>query len=352
MQTKRFHTRFTLILCAGLLALFSGPASAAPVRLKLATHWPVLHDMNNVMIEFARDVGRESQGGIEVFYFPAGTLAGSGEKFQKVRTGVCDITNIHLANHPGAFPPAQLTTLPFLFADGTEAAWVLNHMQDDFAPNLESKNVKLLFMVGDPNFQILLRDKKVTRPEDLKGLRLKSSGFADEALKLWGAVPVKLKHGDMYLAMQRGVVDGIVFPLGAARSFKLEEVTKYVLKMDFFSYHLFMGMNLDTWKRLPPELQEAVMRSSRKAAYLSGFHYENTDAAAFPYYSAKGVEVYEPAPEVLQELKDSVAPLREKLIADLESKGFPAKETFQRMETLIREYRQWSRVQHLKPSYR
>jgi TRAP-type mannitol/chloroaromatic compound transport system substrate-binding protein len=101
-------------------------------------------------------------------------------------------------------------------------------------------------------------------------MRLKCGGFADETLKAWGAVPVQLKHGDMYLAMQRGVVDGIVFPLGAAKSFKLEEVTKYVFKTDFFSYHLFMGMNLDTWNVLPKELQEAVMRASARAGLSFG----------------------------------------------------------------------------------
>jgi TRAP-type C4-dicarboxylate transport system substrate-binding protein len=66
-------------------------------RLRLATHWPVLHDMNNGMIEYAREIGRESEGRIEVSYYPAGTLAGSGEKLQKLCSGVCDIANIHLA---------------------------------------------------------------------------------------------------------------------------------------------------------------------------------------------------------------------------------------------------------------
>ena len=221
------------------------------------------------MVQFAQTLGTESQGRIQTTYYPAGMLAGSFEKYEKVRAGVCDITNIHIVAHPGALPLVQLSTLPFLFQNGTEATWVLNQMNDIWAPRLEEKGLKLLFMIGDPNFQILLRDKKVTKLEDLKGLRLRCGGIADEALKLYGAVPVKLKHTDMYLAMQRGVVDGIVFPVGAARSFKLEEVTKYTLKLDFFSYHLMEAMNLRTWNKLPPDLQEAVMRASEKTAFLS-----------------------------------------------------------------------------------
>ncbi len=340
-----------LACAAAMLAPWS-QASAEVYKLKLATHWPALHDMNNVMIEFAREIGRESQGKIDVTYYPAGTLAASGEKFQKLRTGVCDIANIHLANHPGVFPLAQLTTLPFLFADGTEATWVLNQMSDAFEKNLEANNVKLLFMVGDPNFQILLKDKKINSVEDFKGLRLKCGGFADETLKAWGAVPVQLKHGDMYLAMQRGVVDGIVFPLGAARSFKLEEVTKYVFKTDFFSYHLFIGMNLNTWKGLPPDMRDAVMRASANAAYLSGFHYQNTDAAALQAYVEKGVEVYEPNPALLTELKEKAAAVREKLIQKLEKDGLPAAETLDRLEKLIAEYRNWTRPAELKPVYK
>ncbi len=342
---------FGLACAAGMVAALS-PVAAEPYKIKLATHWPVLHDMNNVMIEFARDIGRESAGRIEVTYYPAGTLAASGEKFQKLRTGVCDVANIHLANHPGVFPLAQLTTLPFLFADGTEAAWVLNRMRDAFEKSLEANNVKLLFMVGDPNFQILLKSKKINVIDDFKGLRLKCGGFADETLKAWGAVPVQLKHGDMYLAMQRGVVDGIVFPLGAAKSFKLEEVTKYVFKTDFFSYHLFMGMNLDTWNGLPKELQEAVMRASNKAAYLSGFHYQNTDGGALQAYVDKGVEVYEPSPAVLAKLKASTSAIRERLILSLEKDGLPAADTLGRIEGLMAEYRRWTRPTVLKPVYK
>lgn len=347
---------FLAIVILGAAWLTGGTGAVAaetePIPLKLATHWPVLHDMNNVMVEFARDIGRESKGRIKVTYFPAGTLAGSGEKYQKLRAGVCDIANIHLSQHPGAFPLAQLTTLPFLFSDGTEASWVLNRMLDAFSSNLEAQNIKLLFMVGDPNFQILLSKKKVETPEDFKGLRLKCGGFADEALKLWGAVPVQLKHGDMYLALRRSVVDGIVFPVGAARSFKLEEVSRYVFKLDLFSYHLFMGMNLDTWKRLPEDLQKGVERASLKAAYLSGFHYQDTDAATFSYLASKGLEVYEPTSEQLDALKSSVRPLREKLVQDLEEEGLPAKETLARMETLMAEYRLWSDTDALKPTYR
>ncbi len=342
---------FGLACAAGMLAPLT-PLAAEPYKIKLATHWPVLHDMNNAMIEFARDIGRESKGRIEVTYYPAGTLAASGEKFQKLRTGVCDVANIHLANHPAVFPLAQLTTLPFIFADGTEASWVLNRMCDAFEKSLEANNVKLLFMVGDPNFQILLKDKKINGMNDFKGMRLKCGGFADETLKAWGAVPVQLKHGDMYLAMQRGVVDGIVFPLGAAKSFKLEEVTKYVFKTDFFSYHLFMGMNLDTWNRLPKELQDAVMRASAKAAYLSGFHYQNTDGAALQAYLDKGVEVYEPGAATLAELKASTSAIRERLIQKLEKDGLPAAKTLDRMEALMAEYRRWSRPTALKPVYK
>jgi TRAP-type C4-dicarboxylate transport system substrate-binding protein len=334
------------VMGLSLLALLSAPLPAhsadKPIELKLASHWPVLHDMNNVMVEFARAIGRESNGRIHVTYYPAGMLAGSFEKYEKVRAGVCDITNIHIVAHPGPLPLVQLSTLPFLFKDGTEATWVLNQMNDIWGPRLKEKGLKLLFMIGDPNFQILLKDKKVTKLEDMKGLRLRCGGIADEALKLYGSVPVKLKHTDMYLSMQRGVVDGIVFPVGAGRSFKLEEVSKYCLKMDFFSYHLMEAMNLKTWNRLPKDLQDAVMRASYQAMNLSGFHYQNTDAFTFPYLQSKGVEIIELDKTELDKFKAKVAGLKDKMVLDLEKKGLPGKTTMTRMEDLMQEYRAWS----------
>jgi TRAP-type C4-dicarboxylate transport system substrate-binding protein len=151
--------------------------------------------------------------------------------------------------------------------------------------------------------------------------------------------------------MHRGVVDSIVFPVGAGKAFKLEEVIKYVYKCEFFSYHLHLAMNLDTWKRLPKDLQEAVMRASRKAEQVSGFHYENQDALSFDLYKAKKIEIYEPTDAELKELKASVAGLKEKMVADLEKNGLPGKKTLARMEELIQKYRAMGNIEKLKMTY-
>jgi len=351
MKTRIIGTIGAIIMM--LLILGGIPTNAAdkPIELKLATHWPAMHDMNNAMIDFARLIGLESGGRIRVTYYPAGMLANTGEKYLKVRTGVTDMTNIHLHLHPAEFPLVQLSTLPFLWADGMEATWVLNQMNDVWAKELEAKNIKLLYMIGDPNFQFLLRDKKVKKPSDFKGLRIRCGGFADEALKIWGAIPVSLKHSDMYEAMHRGVVDSIVFPVGAGKAFKLEEVIKYVYKCEFFSYHLHLAMNLDTWKRLPKDLQEAVTRASRKAEQVSGFHYENQDALSFAHYKAGKIEIYEPTEAELKELKTSTAGLKDKMVADLEKNGLPGKKTMARMEDLIEKYRSMGNIDKLKLTY-
>ena len=129
----------------------------------------------------------------------------------------------------------------------------------------------------------------------------------------------------------------------------LEEVTKYILKLDFFSYHLMEAMNLRTWNKLPEDLQGAVMRASEKAAYLSGFHYENTDAFTFPYFQSKGVEIIEPDKAEVDRFKAKVAGLKGKMIADLEKKGIPGQKTMDRMEALMQEYRAW--IGPSKPKY-
>ena len=347
-----------LILCMVGLAVISllvNPISAKAAEktfeLKLATHWPVMHDMNNAMVDFGRLIGLESGGRIKVTYYSSGTLAATGEKYLKVRTGVTDITNVHFHLHPKEFPLMQLTTLPFLWTDGNEATWVWNQMNDVWAKEAEAKGIKLLYMIGDPNFQFLLRNKKVIKPEDFKGLRMRCGGFADEAIKVWGAIPVSMKESEIYESMQKGVIDGVVFPVGAGRAFQLEEVTKYIYRTEFFTYGLAMSMNLDTWKRLPKDMQDSVMRASYQAAHLCGYHYQSTDSFSFPYYKAKGVEIYTPTEVELKELKASLAGLKGKMVTDLEKKGLPGKKTLARMEELIQKYRAWSNIANLKMTY-
>jgi TRAP-type C4-dicarboxylate transport system substrate-binding protein len=106
-------------------------------------------------------------------------LANTGEKYLKVRSGVTDMTNIHLHLHPESFP-CQLSH-SILWADGIEATWVLNQMADVWAKELEAKNIKLLYMIGDliSSYSKIKSEKTA----DFKGLRIRCGGFADEALK-------------------------------------------------------------------------------------------------------------------------------------------------------------------------
>ncbi len=78
-------------------------------------------------------------------------------------------------------------------------------------------NAAYLGALGSQNPFQLYTVKKVTSPDQIKGLRIRSSAMYIDFLKALGANPVVTKPGDVYQALERGVVDGVMWPLDSIR---------------------------------------------------------------------------------------------------------------------------------------
>jgi len=102
---------------------------------------------------------------------------------------------------------------------------------------------------------------KVERPGDLAGLKIRSISFLFPGLEAVGAVPVAMPMGDVYTAMERGVIDAFTYPYAANWvEIGMHEVTEYVVgPRYFYGQNSALIVNLDTWKSLPEHLQKVLL---------------------------------------------------------------------------------------------
>ncbi|MBI2861367.1 MAG: TRAP transporter substrate-binding protein DctP, partial [Chloroflexi bacterium] len=112
------------------------------------------------------------------------------------------------------------------------------------------------------------RERPIVKPEDAKGLRLRSlGGIYDNFYAAIGGSTVNVPAGEQYSAFQRGIADGMVIDFGTVESRKLYEVLKYGTK----GLRLRPGanaitINLDVWKSLPKDTQDAFLAAAREAS--------------------------------------------------------------------------------------
>jgi len=152
-------------------------------------------------------------------------------------------------------------------------------------------------MATDFQFFHLFLNKKVENPEDFKKLRLGTATAARAATEGWGAAPVNLQMTDYYTALERNTVDGIPSPPTNWVSSGCQAVTKYMAQPGFYTSSLVVVMNLNTWNKLPQDLQEVINDAMRYSEKMLGEVYAEDKAKSIQKVKEAKVEIYDFSPD-------------------------------------------------------
>lgn len=256
------HRLLALVPAALALAL-AGPAVAQDkIEIKFSHFLPTTHTLHFEFAEpWAKEVEKRTNGKVVVRVFPATSSLGNvANQLDQVRAGVVDIAMGLHAFPRGRFPRTQIAELPFLFETADAASktlWALypKYLKDDQG----YQGLRPLALHAHNGGLIHTRDKKVEKMEDLQGLRIRTpSAPLTEMIKFLGATPVGLPPGAVYENLQKGVIDGFVFPWDPLNSYKLAELTKYHLDARAYTVPFFVLMNDKKYQSLPADVRKVI----------------------------------------------------------------------------------------------
>ncbi len=158
----------------------------------------------------------------------------------------------------------------------------------------------------DLQFFNLLLNKKVEKPEDFKKLRIGTAVAARALTEGWGAAVVNLQMTDYYTAMERGTVDGVSSStLTNWTNSGCQAVTKYLALPGYFQSSVFVMMNLNTWNKLTPDLQQAITEAMIYSEKLNGDFNAEDKAKAIQKLKEAKVEIYNLPPDTAKWLVDT-----------------------------------------------
>ncbi len=249
-------------LCTGL------PAQAAdPIELKLATFEPPhAFAASKVLKAWADKVNKDSGGRLKVKVFAGGVLGKPPQQYDSVKGGVSDIAWTVLGYIGGQFPLSSVVDLPFMTTSSRGGTHALNTLYAEGYLDKEFKGVKNLGLHTMHAYQLHMKDKKVSRASDLKGLKVRTpSKIMGNILKKLGATPVRVPAPGTYEALQRGVLDGTPFPYAAVGSFRLADVTQYHAELNISNTSFGLLMNEDKYNSLPDDLKKVIDANSGHA---------------------------------------------------------------------------------------
>ncbi|BCL63213.1 C4-dicarboxylate ABC transporter substrate-binding protein [Desulfomarina profundi] len=314
--------------CTLVLAFFTfllvtpSNSTAKTVTLKYANFFPPTHIQSKLAESWCREVEKRTDGRVKIEYYPGGSLLKGKQIYDGVADGIADIGFSVLAYTRGRFPVISALDLPFGYTSGITATAVANELYNKLKPK-EFNDTKLMYLhAHGPGF-IHTRNKQITKLEDLKGLRIRSTGMSAEAVKALGATPVAMGMADSYQSLQKGVVDGSAYPLEANRGWKLGEVTKYAVCVYPVAYTttFFVTMNKDKWSAIDKKDQDAIEAINAEWSIKHGEAWDSSDLAGLRFFMEQGNTAAGLDQKEVERWKKAVAPVIDKYAAGLDKKG-------------------------------
>ena len=191
-------------------------------------------------------------------------------------------------------PAMEVFDVPFLFPSYEKVDHAIDGgLGDKLAGELKKKGVRPVIWADYGFVQFANSKKEITKPEDFAGLKLRGYGeLPSETIKALGASPVTMGSGEVYMAIQRGVVDGQTSGTTAMYDRKMFEVTKYLTITNHAYPEFILAMNEKSFQKLTPEQQKIVTDAANEVRDELRKNAKAEDMAALEKLKEKGMQVY------------------------------------------------------------
>lgn len=273
---------------------------------------------------FAKKLEEKSGGKIKVRMFFSGAIGKANEMLDLVGKGAVDYGAIVQGYFGSRIPFAAMSnSLPMTFFDGPKilkAAQTVDAKDATVQAELKRNNIKPLVYRYLPNYRLICT-KPVKTVADLKGLKIRTFGaYMPKMFNALGATPVNVLPSDMYESLKRGSMDCAYLTYGLFRVFKLHEVAKNIIEVDFGAINAyFMVMNRQRWEKLPPKVKSLVLEAASEATEYGVKITQEAEAAALKAMLDQGARLVRF--EEQSKLRDAVPDMQALWIADMKKIG-------------------------------
>lgn len=343
MKNKLFAPLSVFVISLIMIFAISTATAASnkPLKLKLAHGWSPKHHVHGILDKWTKDVKQATDGRVEITIFPGGALSTAVQLYDSTRMGVADLAWFLQGYTPGKFPLTSVMELPFMATSGLQASQAIWELyQSSPKMQAEYQGVKVLSLWTVDTGQLMTARKVVRDVGGIKGLKLRiGSDTLKPTVEALGAVPILMPIGDLFDSMQKGVVDGTLLGTSAIRTFKLAPIMKGMTIGHFFVNAQAVGINQKIWQKISAADQKTIMDlAGMRMAKEMGMKYDSEGQVGYNDAKAAGVEIIDMPAGEMAKWKEAVAGIYKNWIADMNSKGLPGQQTYDKANQLIKKY--------------
>lgn len=236
-------------------------AQAAPIRLVFSHHLPTSHLGHKITESFAAKVKDGSQGQVTIDIRPASQLFNLRTSAEALQLGTLDMCWSDLGTLANWQPHLGFISLPFLFNDFDHVKRVMygptGRQVVDVAKT--ALGVEILSL-GASGFRVFLSKKPIHKADDVRGIKLRVPEIPTwvEMARAMGTNPTPIPAGEIYTALQTGVIDAIEVPADYIVSAKIYEVAGFATRTHHIFTEVSMMASAKKMATLPPNIQKLI----------------------------------------------------------------------------------------------
>ena len=279
-----------------------GDGQVEQATLRLITAWPETDKYQTVGLSILKEEVDELSGGqmqIEVIGGPEAIAP--FDQAAAVRDGAVDMAWNATSYYVPEFPEGAILAYSTLTAAEERESGARDYLNDLHQERMGSL---ILGRGGVGSEPTLYTQDPVTKVGDFAGRRLRVAPVYVPFVEALGAEPVTMPAGELYTALERGVIDGFAWPSVGISALQLHEITGYQILPKFWRADMVSIINQDAWESLSEEQQNVLVEAAKAVEEGTPAEYERLRAEELPVLEANGVEQAELSPAEAEKFLD------------------------------------------------
>ncbi|ADQ14339.1 TRAP transporter substrate-binding protein [Halanaerobium hydrogeniformans] len=298
---------FAFVLVAVLV--FSFGVQAQEMTLRLADNQPEGYPTVVGAEEFARLVEERTDGRIKIEIYPGGVLGDESSTIEQIQFGAIDFVRTSITPMSNFEPAMDVLSLPYLYPSDDFMFEVLqSEIGEGILEGLEDSGIVGLTWYDAGARSFYTADKRVESVEDLEGLRIRvqESGLMMDMVEALGASPTPIAWGEVYSALQTGVVDAAENNYPGWYYNSHHEVAPYFVEDEHNRIPELIIMSKITWDSLSPEDQDIIKEAAVESTDTQREAWAERTEEAKELAVEEGAEIITLSEEKQAEFQDAV----------------------------------------------
>jgi len=301
------------------------------ITLRYASPYSPGHPFSRADKTWMHYVEQRSNGRLRIQPFWGGSLLDESEGVRELSAGVADVGFVAPIYARAGMHFIRGQTPFYDGANDMHAQHAVFLKLWDHFPQMRAEMAEVLPMVatGGSVQDIMTTKRPIRRLEDLKGLRLRAPMEITEWLEKLGVDAEFMPMGEVYTALSKGTIDGVVAPQDTLKAMRFAEVVKYCTRVSLGrGAYYSRAMNLQSWERLTPELQGIIEDSRKVWTEASITELVAAAKAGADFGHERGVEFIDLPSEDLLRVRKLYAEMAQARADDMKRFGLPGEEAY------------------------